>query len=168
MDPSPSPPRHRYPRLLFFLHLLLLFLHLLFHVLLLLISSSLHQLLLDILLLLLPNVGDNRAVTVDRGSSVLDDRLLAGLLLKVHVCIHRLPASAENLVEALGKHPLVVKSKESREPKDDDNEADGDDDDDDVVGLLGVVALISGLSVRVARDLGVSGRCRSRCCCCCR
>ena len=50
-----------------------------------------------------------------------------------------------------------MKSKESREPKHDDNEADGDDDDDDVVGLLGVVALISGLSVRVAGDLGVLG-----------
>ena len=50
-----------------------------------------------------------------------------------------------------------MKSKESREPKHDDNEADGDNDDDDVVGLLGVVALISGLSVRVAGDLGVLG-----------
>ena len=32
----------------------------------------------------------------DEDLTVLDDRLLAGLLLKVHVCIHRLPASAEN------------------------------------------------------------------------
>ena len=32
----------------------------------------------------------------DEDLTVLDDRLLTGLLLKVHVCIHRLPASAEN------------------------------------------------------------------------
>ena len=34
--------------------------------------------------------------------TVLDDGLLAGLLLDVHVGGHRLPASAENAVEALG------------------------------------------------------------------
>ena len=38
----------------------------------------------------------------DDQHTVLDDGLLAGLLLDVHVGGHWLPASAENAVEALG------------------------------------------------------------------
>ena len=41
-------------------------------------------------------MNDDGDAVNDEDLTVLDDRLLAGLLLKVHVCIHRLPASAEN------------------------------------------------------------------------
>ena len=92
----------------------------------------------------------------DDQHTVLDDGLLAGLLLDVHVGGHRLPASAENAVEALGQHPLVVESKEGREAEDDDDEADRDDDDDDVVRLLHF-SLVPGLSAGVAGLLRVLG-----------
>ena len=45
-------------------------------------------------------------------------------------------------VEALGQHPIVVKSKEGRESENDDDETDGDNDDDDIVILLDMIILI--------------------------
>ena len=92
----------------------------------------------------------------DDKHTVLDDGLLAGLLLHVHVGGDGLPASAEHAVEALGQHPLVVEAKESGETEDDDDEADGDDDDDNVVRLLDF-SFVSGLSAGVGGLLRVLG-----------
>ena len=99
---------------------------------------------------------DNDVLEEDDQHTVLDDGLLAGFLLDVHVGGHRLPASAENAVEALGQHPLVVEAKESREAEDNDDEADRDDDDDNVVRLLNF-SFVAGLSARVAGFLRVLG-----------
>ena len=65
-------------------------------------------------------------------------------------------------VEALWQQPLVVESKESREPENDDDEADGDDDDDDVVRLFdnssGTFAFVAGQSARGAQVFRVLRR----------
>ena len=102
------------------------------------------------------NFDDNDVLEKDDQHTVLDDGLLAGFLLDVHVGGHRLPAGAENAVEALGQHPLEVESKESRESEDNDDEADRDDDDDNVVGLLNF-SFVAGLSAGVAGFLRVLG-----------
>ena len=102
------------------------------------------------------NFDDNDVLEEDDQHTVLDDGLLAGFLLDVHVGGHRLPAGAENAVEALGQHPLVVEAKESREAEDNDDEADRDDDDDNVVRLLNF-SFVASLSAGVAGFLRVLG-----------